>query len=273
VESPAFYAQLQALELLGIKAVEVATDPTEGIVLPALAKILRKHPVKVCWLMTNFQNPLGFLMAEEKKKELVKLLVRHDVPLIEDDVYEELYFGRDKPKPAKAFDVRGMVLHCSSVSKFLGPGYRIGWVAAGQFARQVERQKWITSVATCMPAQAAIADHLTGGGLSHYLRVLRQTLLRQRDDMLAAITRHFPAGTAATRPPGGYFLWVQLPQSVSALQLHRMALENGITLAPGPIFSAKGKFSDCIRLNFGYRWSPRCEEAIGLLGRMVGSLI
>jgi DNA-binding transcriptional MocR family regulator len=273
VESPAFYAQLQALDLLHIKAVEVPTDPAEGVVLPALANVLRKQRVTACWLMTNFQNPLGFVMADEKKKELVGLLGRHEVPLIEDDVYEELYFGKERPRAAKAFDTRQLVLHCSSVSKFLGPGYRVGWVAAGRFARDVERHKWMMSLATCMPAQAAIADHLIGGALNHHLRALRQALMRQRDEMLASIARHFPPGTRATRPEGGYFVWVQLPPSVSALELCRLALENGISLAPGPIFSARRKFNDCIRLNYGYRWSTRAEEAVGALGRMVGSLL
>jgi DNA-binding transcriptional MocR family regulator len=273
VESPAFYAQLQALELMHVKAVEIPTHPREGIVLPALAKALRQRRVKACWLMTNFQNPMGFLMAEEKKKELVNLLSRHDVPLIEDDVYEELYFGKEKPKPAKAFDKRGLVLHCSSVSKYLGPGYRVGWAAAGRFATDVERHKWMMSLATCMPAQAAISDHLIGGALNHYLRGLRQALVQQRDDMLASIARHFPKGTSATRPEGGYFLWVELPRSVDALKLHRLALEQEISIAPGPIFSVRRKFNHCIRLNFGYRWSPRSEEAIRTLGRIVGSLL
>lgn len=126
VESPTFYGALHALERIGLRAVEVPTHPREGVDLGALESALIKHQPKACWLMTNFQNPLGSLMPDEKKRDLVALLTRHDVPLIEDDVYGELYFGSARPTPAKAFDTKGLVMHCSSFSKCLAPGYRVG---------------------------------------------------------------------------------------------------------------------------------------------------
>jgi len=131
VESPTFYAALQALERRGLRAVEIATHPRTGIDVAALAAVMERHPVKACWLMPNFQNPLGSLMPDDAKQALVELLARREVPLIEDDVYGELYFGARKPRPAKAWDRAGRVMHCSSFSKTLAPGYRIGWVAAG----------------------------------------------------------------------------------------------------------------------------------------------
>src|SRR5690606_32160363 len=112
IESPAFYGCLQAIEALGLRAVEVPTHARDGVDLGALATLLARHPIKVCWFMTTLQNPLGALMPEEAKQELVNLLARHDVPLIEDDVYAELYFGARRPKPSKAFDRAGRVLDC-----------------------------------------------------------------------------------------------------------------------------------------------------------------
>lgn len=273
VESPAYYSGLQAIELLGMNALQLPTHPREGIELGPLANALAKHRVRACWVMTNFQNPLGGLMPEEKKEDLVKLLARYDVPLIEDDVQQELYFGSEKPRPAKSFDHKGRVLHCSSFSNCLAPGYRIGWTSAGVFAKRVERLKLMTTLASNICAQAAIADYLKHGGYDHYLRGVREALVMERDEMLGAVMRYFPPGTRCTRPEGGYFLWVELPKSVSALKLYRLAMENGISLAPGPIFSAGRKFENFIRLNFGTPWSPRYEKAMSNLGEMAASLM
>ena len=273
IESPTFYSCLQTLELLGMKALELPTHPGEGIDLAALAGALRKGRLRACWLMTNFQNPLGSTMPEEKKRELVALLAKHDVPLIEDDVYEELYYGIAKPHPAKAFDTKGMVIHCSSFSKCLAPGYRVGWAAAGRFAGRMREVKLMTTLATNICAQAGISDYLRKGGYDYYLRGLRGKLSKNRDELLRAIKAHFPPGTTATNPDGGYFLWVELPNRVNALKLHGLAMDAGISIAPGPIFSANRRYGHCMRLNYGHPWSPRMEKAVVTLGRMVLSLI
>ena len=267
VESPSFYAALQALERIGLKAVEVATHPREGIELGALAAALAQHKPSACWLMTSFQNPLGSLMPPEKKQALVDLLAVHDVPLIEDDVYGELYFGAHRPALAKRFDSKGLVLHCSSFSKCLAPGFRVGWAAAGRFARQVERLKLTTSLAAAMPSQLALAEYLGQGGYERHLRKLRSALAGQQQKMLAAIEAHFPAGTRVTQPQGGYFLWVVLPEPVDALALHRQALDRGISIAPGPMFSAKRAFRNCIRLNYGQVWDEGAIAVLGLLAK------
>lgn len=272
VESPTFYAALQALERLGLDAIEVPTHPREGIELAALENALKRHKPKACWLMTNFQNPLGSLMPDQKKKALVELLTRYQVPLIEDDVYGELYFGDKRPMPAKAFDTQGLVMHCSSFSKCLAPGYRIGWAAPGRFSRRVARQKLITNLATSAPAQVMLAAYLEKGGYDRHLRKLRQSLATQQAQFTQALGHHFPSGTRATRPAGGYFLWVELPQNVNALEIHRQALSLGISVAPGPIFSAKQGFTNCLRLNYGHAWDARTERAIAMLGRLVKTL-
>ncbi|MDM0109106.1 PLP-dependent aminotransferase family protein [Variovorax sp. J22R24] len=268
IESPTFYAALQALERLGLEAVEVPTHPREGMDLDALERAIRRHRPKACWLMTNFQNPLGSLMPDAKKKALVGLLTRHDVPLVEDDVYGELYFGDKRPLPAKAFDTEGIVMHCSSFSKCLAPGYRIGWAAPGRFARAVARAKLTTTLGASAPAQAGLAAYLEKGGYDKHLRKLRRTLAEQQTFLAHAIRQHFPPGTRATRPAGGYFLWVEMPKQVDALEVHRQALAQGISVAPGPIFSALRGFTNCLRLNYGHAWDARTEQAVAMLGRL-----
>lgn len=271
IEAPAFYACLQVLERLKLKAVEIPVHPREGMDLGVLAQTLEKHPVKAVWCMTNFQNPVGASMPEAKKQALVELLARHQVPLIEDDVYAELYYAQQAPKPAKAFDTQGLVMHCGSFAKSLAPGYRIGWVAAGRFAQKIERLKLMTSLCASMPAQAAIADYLQHGGYDRHLRKLRYALEGQQANMLAAIARHFPAQTRVSQPSGGYFLWLELPEQMDALKLFHMALAQGISIAPGPIFSPTRRFGNCIRLNYGSPWHEDAERAMETLGRIIRS--
>jgi DNA-binding transcriptional MocR family regulator len=225
IESPAFYGCLQAVEALGLQAIEIPTHPAHGIDLAHLAGILDKHPVRACWFMTSFQNPLGALVPDDARKELVQLLELHDVPLIEDDVYAELYFGSRRPKSTKAFDQKGLVLNCGSFSKSLAPGYRIGWVAAGRFARSVGRRKVMSSLSTNIPAQDAIALYLRQGGYDRHLGVLRRKFASQQKSALQALRAHLPPGFTVTQPQGGYFLWLEFPHHVDAIDVHRKALE------------------------------------------------
>ena len=273
IESPTFYACLQVLERLQLKAVEIPVHPREGIDLGALSESLKQLPIKACWFMSSLQNPLGASMSETKKQALYELLVEHQVPLIEDDVYAELYFGSHPPKPVKSFDREGLVMHCSSFSKSLAPGYRIGWVAGGRYAEQIARLKLMTTISPSVPAQAALADYLQHGGYDRHLRKLRHALEMQQSAMLASAARHFPASTRVTRPSGGYFLWFEFPERLDSLQLLRLALAQGISLAPGPIFSASQGFRHCARLNYGHPWNPRSEQAMEVLGRLVAGLL
>lgn len=268
LESPTFYAALQALERHGLKAVEVPTHPRTGVDLAALETAIGRHAPKACWLMTQFQNPLGSLMPADKKQALVELLTRHDIPLIEDDVYGELYFGQNRPIPAKAYDTQGLVMHCSSFSKCLAPGYRVGWVAPGRYAQAVQRLKLASTLSASGPAQGALADYLEHGGYERHLRKLRDTLAVQQGFLNEAIARYFPEGSRSTRPQGGFFLWVELPETVDALRLYRQALTLGISVMPGPVFSAHAHFRHALRLNYGHRWDERMEKAMQTLGEL-----
>lgn len=275
VESPCFYAALQALERLGLRAVEVPADPAEGADLGAMAALIERHAPKACWLMTSFQNPLGSLMSPEKKRELVALLEGGGIPLIEDDVYAELHHAGSPPLPAKAFSTQGRVLHAGSFAKALAPGYRVGWVAAGRYAPALLRAKLSQSLSGSWPAQAAVAQYLEGGDYERHLRALRKALAAQQRALRAAVLKHFPPGTRVTEPQGGYFVWVELPEphekGHDSLALQRAALAEGISLAPGPLFSARGDFRQCLRLNAGQPWTPALAAAVARLGELIRS--
>jgi DNA-binding transcriptional MocR family regulator len=252
VESPTFYAALQAIERLGLKALEVATSPTTGIDLDALAKVLATRKIAACWLMPTFQNPTGALMGDSDKRRLVQMLAASEVPLIEDDVYGELHFGSQRPRPAKAFDERGLVMHVSSFSKTLAPGYRIGWVAGGRYAGAIQRLTLMTTLSASLPAQTALVHYLEEGGYERHLRRLRGALHARMGAAIERIETAFPAGTRLSRPRGGYFVWVELPSGFDAMDLHRAALRERIGIAPGHLFSPDGRYGRCVRINCGH---------------------
>lgn len=271
IETPTFYAALQALERRGLRAVEVETHPRTGVDLGSLARVMDQHPVKVCWFMPTFQNPMGCTMSDAAKEQLVSMLATRGIPLIEDDVYGELAHGPRRPPPAKAWDRAGWVLHCSSFSKSLAPGYRIGWVAGGRFAATLVRNKLMSSLATALPSQLALQEYLQHKSFDRHLRALRHSFSRQQAACLRFIDRYFPAGTRVTRPEGGYFLWLELPEGVDSLALHKDALRLRIGVAPGHLFSADHRYTRHLRINYGYMGDRRLEGAIRSLGDLANA--
>ena len=269
IEAPSFYGCLQAIEGAGRRAVEIPANPEYGLDLRALEQTLNRVPVKACWFMTTFHNPLGATMPAAAKEQLVKMLAARAIPLIEDDVYSELYFGRERPRITKVWDRKGLVLDCGSFAKSLAPGYRLGWIAAGQFATAVRNRKITTSLATSIPIQAAISRYLATGVYDRHLGRLRRTFAKQQALLVSALKRYFPEGCHWCLPEGGYQLWVQLPPGADALDLQARALEHDVSVAPGPIFSARREFSRAIRLNYGHPWTDRTEAAVRLLGKLI----
>lgn len=266
IETPAFYGALHALERRGLRAVEVQTHPRTGIELESLQRVLDTHDVKACWFMPTFQNPMGCTMSDDAKSALVDLLTARQIPLIEDDVYGELHHGLRRPLPAKSWDRDGWVLHCCSFSKSLAPGYRIGWVAGGRFAARLARHKLMSSLATALPSQLAILDYLQERSFERHLRSLRHTLARQQAAAIRAIEQYFPVGTKVTRPQGGYFVWVELPANIDALTIHREAVQRGIGVAPGHLFSADQRYCHHLRINLGHPGDHRTEASLKVLG-------
>jgi DNA-binding transcriptional MocR family regulator len=269
IESPTFYGCLQAAERLGLQVIEIPTDPQTGVDLAALNKAIARHPIRACWFMTTLHHPTGAIVPTERKRELVRLLAGHQIALIEDDAYAELQFSAKPTLPAKAFDKNGFVLHCGSFSKCLAPGFRLGWVAAGRFTKELARRKIESSLATSLPIQQAIAAMLQRGSYDAHLTGLRCQLASQQAAALESLRRHFPPGFRVTRPAGGYFLWIECAPSVNSLEVHRRALSVGISLAPGPIFSARQQFGNFIRINYGHPWTAAMDQAVQRIGEIL----
>lgn len=269
VESPCYFGVLQLLAELGLRALEVPADPELGLRVDLVERALARERMAACVVVPTCSNPLGGTMPVPARRALVELCGARRVPIIESGVYGDLHLGREPLAPLKAFDASGGVIHCSSFSKTLVPGYRVGWVAAGRFRDRVEELKHAQTMATPLLTQATIAEFLLDGGYDSHLRRLRRTLGEQVARTRETVARHFPPGTRISRPEGGFLLWVELPPgSVDALELQRRALRHGISIAPGPIFSASDRFRHCLRVSAGHPLTPALEEAVAVLGRL-----
>lgn len=273
VESPTFYGALQSLQRLNLRALSIRTHARDGIDLDALEKALKSHDVKACWLMTNHQNPLGCTLSNEKKQRLVALLAKYNVYLIEDDVYNELYFGGTKTLPAKAFDLQGMTMHCSSFSKSLVAGFRIGWVAAGKMAQPIQKLQLMSTLSASAPIQLALAEYLSTRNYENHLRQLRRKLEQRKFATWRMMRTYFPDSVTINYSEGGYFLWVELPEHLDATALYRLALQENISIAPGKMFSLSKQFEHCFRLNSSFECSISAETAIKRLAQLTQAML
>jgi DNA-binding transcriptional MocR family regulator len=268
VESPTYFGILESAAALGMKVVEIQTHPQEGMDLDELERAIRQHKVKACLAMTNCHNPLGYVLPDKYKRDLVELTARRNIALIEDDVYGDLAYQGPRPRTLKSYDRKGLVLLCSSFSKILSPGYRLGWVVAGRYRAEVERLKLLTTVATASLPQLVVAEFMESGSYDRHLKRLRTGLAAQVEIVRQAIAKYFPEGTRISRPAGGYMVWIELPAKINALKLYRAALAEHISILPGTFFSATGRYQNYIRINCGHAWSEAYDRALLTLGRL-----
>lgn len=268
VESPTFFGLLECLEGLGLRALELPTDPDGGLDLDAFEHAVRRRRVRAGLFMPSFHNPLGCSLTLEARRRLAALCARHQVPVIEDDVYRELPHAGEPPPPVKAFDRSGQVLLCGSFSKTLSAGLRVGWAVPGRYLERVRSLQLASTIAAPSLPQRLLAHYLGQASFERHLRWLRRAFRDQVLRVSQAVQAHFPGGTRLGRPQGGFTLWVELPGQADALELHRRALAEGIGIAPGAIFSTSRRMRGCLRINCGNQWSPRIERALATLGRL-----
>lgn len=273
VEAPGYYALANAVERMGMKVAEVRTHPEEGMELDALQALMENVQIAAVLLTANFQNPQGSVMPDAKKQALVNLLAAKRIPLIEDDVYQELYFGDAPPLPIKAYDKDGLVLHCASFSKSLAPGYQVGWALPGQYREKVEKLMFLNSLSIPSAPQIAIAKFMKRSSHALHLRHLRHMLKSNYVLIKAAVEAHFPVGTRISHPGGGYVVWLELPVGVDALDLYGLCIAKGISIAPGALFSRRGELRNFIRLNFSHPWTPTIEQAVKEVGTLARGLL
>lgn len=269
IESPTYFGLLLVLESLGLKTLELPTDASDGIEIEALATALKSKSIKTCLFASSFNNPLGCTMSEDKKKAVLDLMIQHDVTLIEDDIYGDIHFGSERPKPFIALNEQADVIYCSSFSKTIAPGYRIGWIATSKHMQKVLKEKFAITLCTPVLLQAALADFLKSGGYDSHLRRIRRSFTDNIDRMTRSINLHFPKDTLISRPSGGFVLWLELSADVDSRQIFTQALQEGICIAPGDMFSTSDNYKNFIRLSCGYSWNEKFEKSIKTLSELV----
>ena len=273
IERPAYFGTLLVLEDLGLKALEIATDPHLGMLPDAVATALAKHKLKAVLASPTVQNPLGACMPVERKRALVALLEQAGVPLIEDDVYGDLAGDTLRPPACTAFDISGNVLYCSSVSKTLAPGWRIGWIAPGRFQEQVLKARLAADWAGVPLLEAALSEVLGSGDYDRHLRRLKPRMQAAVQAIMARVESSFPAGTRVSTPSQGFLLWVQLPPQINAIEVYRHALALGIGVSPGQLFTPQADLPNYLRLNCANDTTPRLLGAVGQIGEICCELM
>ena len=269
IECPTYFGIFRIIESLGLKVLEIPTDPVTGLDLNRLAKAIRKFSISACIIVPNFNNPLGSCMPDDKKKELVELITRHKIPLIEDDIYGEIYFGRSRPKTCKTFDREGWVLQCGSLSKSLAPGYRIGWAIPGRFTEKVIRIKMVHTISATTITQLALAHFLMNGRFEYHLKKLRKAMHTHCLKYMQGIVAYFPEDCKVSRPQGGFVLWIEMNRKVNAYKLYQEAVKHHISIAPGHLFGAQGQFSHCLRIAYARPWDEEVERGLKTLGNLI----
>lgn len=273
VDSPSFYGTMQILKANGLKALEIPTDPQTGISLEALELALEQWPVRAIQVTPTYNNPLGYTLPEDRKRALVALAQRFDVAIIEDDIYGDLAYVSPRPRTIKSFDDDGRVLLCSGFSKTLGPGLRVGWMAPGRYRDQALHMKYVSTGASATLPQRAVAEFVARGHYERHLRFATRQYQRQRDTLIRWVQQYFPAGTGISYPQGSFLLWVELPAAVDCVRLNQRLSAVGIHVAPGSLFSASGKYRQCLRLNYAFTLTPRIEEAVRQVGYLASEMI
>ena len=269
VESPSYYGTMQLLRGFGIKAMEIPTDPETGISIEALELALEQWPIKGVILVPSCSNPQGSIMPDARKKAILALAQRHDIVIFEDDIYGELVTDYPRPRTIKSFDIDGRVLLCSSFTKSVAPGLRVGWIVPGRYRDRVLHMKYAAIGSTVPTNQLAMAAFIRDGHYHRHIRRMRQFYQQHLETYTCWIRQYFPCGICVTRPKGGYMLWVELPEGVDMLCVSRQLCRLKIQIAPGSLFSASGKYRNCLRINCALPLTERYREAISKLGEAI----
>jgi len=250
VESPGFYGLMQILKALDLKALEIPAHADDGMSLDALEMALDQWPIKAILVIPTENNPLGSTMPDENKVRLLRMTQPYNTPIIEDDIYGDLRYKQPRPRTLHSFDTEDRVILCSSFSKTLSAALRIGWIAPGRYKDRIEHMKYIGTANTTTLTQLAIAEFIKQGYYERHIRTVRQQYRQNRDQLTHMLQTHLPKGTRISAPRGAYILWIELPGDVDTLVLNERLVKHQVQIAPGVIFSASGKYRNCLRINY-----------------------
>jgi GntR family transcriptional regulator/MocR family aminotransferase len=273
VESPTYGGALDLFRALNFHVVGIPMD-TQGMQVENLEKLLQQHHPKLIYTIPNFHNPTGTCLSSSRRRELLLLADRYNIPILEDDFVGDLrYDGRTQPS-LKALDPGGRVIYASTFSKMLMPGLRVGFLLIeGPIYEHLVRFKHVNDLATSSLIQRALEAYVTVGRYQAHLRRSCQIFRKRRNAMVAAIKKYLPTDVEFEIPQGGLFIWLRLPGNLSSGDLLPRALKEGVDFVPGSRF-----FPDCsqgrrwLRLNFVVQPPDEIEEGVKRLGQGIENL-
>jgi GntR family transcriptional regulator/MocR family aminotransferase len=273
IESPTYTGAIDLFRSLDVRLLGIPLDE-QGMRVEQVEDALRSSRPRLIYTIPTFHNPTGTCMNGHRRRQLVALADRYNVPILEDDFVGDLrYEGRAQPA-LKALDAGGRVIYVSTFSKMLMPGLRVGFlVASGPVYERLLACKRVTDLATSNLMQRALEAYITVGRYQAHLRRACQIYRRRRDAMLDALRRYLPASAQWLPPRGGLFVWLQLPVGLSANKLYPVAAEEGVTFAPGSLFFPAERTQFYLRLNFAMHPPDVIGEGIRRLGRALERLI
>lgn len=271
VESPCSSATLKIITQLGLEPIEIPATAGQGICIDRLESALGAHDIRACLFTTNCADPLGYVMSDGLKGEIMRLLERRGIPLVENDILGELAYD-ERPRLASSFARTDNTLICSSFAYTLGSGLGLGWIVPGRYMGRVLELKVASSVTPPALMQRAVAEYLRGSGFDRHVRRLRRALKDQGQRLAGMVEQHFPSGSQVHQPRGGAALWVELPSSVDAEALHAEAQPHQVDFVPGTRFTAGNDYRHCLRLCSGEPWSNGVEIRVQALGDRAAEL-
>lgn len=269
VESPCYVGTLALLRAMGREAVPVPVDGS-GLNPDRLSSALQKGDAKLLILVATFHNPTGMTLSRSRRERILAMTRAHGVPLVEDDTYADLRFSGQPIPSFRLFPDAEHVIHLGSFSKSLAAGLRLGYLVATEaLLQRLAPMQEVHNIALPTLSQAVVARFLETGGFKRHQARLRRALRERRDAMLEAIHGFFPKDTTVTEPKGGMHLWVMLPEGISSIELLKSAVGHGLAFAPGPLFFADGRGTNCLRLNFSTHEPGITRAAIQRLGGLI----
>ncbi len=269
-ERPTYLGALQAWRAYEPQFATVPLDD-DGMCVDQLEPVLKAHQgkVKFIYVLPNFHNPAGTTLPLERRIELVRLAAKYGVPIIEDDPYGELRFEGEDITPIETLHKEN-VLYLSTFSKTLAPGIRIGWVTApSKIISKLVQAKQGADLHTGVFVQMVAHDICSRGLLRSHVKKVREAYYERRNAMLHAMEEHFPSGVTWTRPQGGLFLWVRLPEQINTTEFLKTALEEKVAYVPGAAFYPDEGGHNTMRLNFSYCRPEIIREGIQRLARAI----
>lgn len=273
-ESPTYLAAITAFRSYGCSFAEVATD-NQGMIPEALEKVLASSErIKLIYAIPDFQNPSGRCWSLERRKALVDLALPYGVPVLEDNPYGELRFEGEELPSLISLDREDCVLNTGTFSKIFCPGYRVGWIAGPKdIIRQYVIVKQGTDLQSNTLAQMELFKYLELYDIDEHIEKMRAVYKRRCELMLEGMASEFPASVHFTRPQGGLFAWVEMPEEINARELLEKCLEEDVAFVPGGAFFPNSGKENTFRINFSNMPEDRITEGVKRLGKVMRTMV